>query len=181
MGRINVPSSLLVIYMVITSLSTVRPSAAGSRWLNRAAMLMAMAIGLGCLALAVRAIASGGRGAGLAYPLVMFGIVALLASAGDRRMMQAGELRGACRLVRHLWRMCFALFVASIVFFLGGSRVPEMFRHPAVLASGVLLPLVVMLYWQWRLRIRQTLGGIRVRAPQAPVLSAPEGASHGAA
>ena len=32
--------------------------------------------------------------------------------------------------------MCFALFIASIAFFLGGSRVPEMFRHPAVLAAA---------------------------------------------
>lgn len=166
--EINVPSSLLVIYMVITSLATVRPSAAGSRWVDRAAMLMAVAIGLGCLALAVRALASGGRGAGLAYPLVMFGIVALLASAGDRRMMRAGELRGARRLVRHLWRMCFALFVASIAFFLGGSRVPEMFRHPAVLASGVLLPIVAMLYWRWRLRTRRICRDmVVVPAPEA--------------
>lgn len=167
--EINVPSSLLVIYMVITSLTTVRP-AAGRRWLDRALMLMAMATGLGCFALASRAIATGGREAGLAYPLVMFGIVAVLASAGDRRMMRTGALRGAPRLVRHLWRMCFALFVASIAFFLGRTRVPEMFRHPALLASGVLLPIVAMLYWQWRLGVRQTRRGLRMSPGTVPVI-----------
>jgi uncharacterized membrane protein len=148
---INVPLSLLVIYMVVTSLTTVRPPAARWTWLDRFAMLAAMAIGVGCFVLAVVAIAAGGREAGAAYVIVPFGVVAMFASAGDRRLLRSGPLRGAPRLVRHLWRMCFALFVASIAFYAGGSRVPEMFRHPALLASGVLLPLVAMFYWRWRL------------------------------
>lgn len=162
---INVPSSLLVIYLVIT-LTTVRPAAAGVRWLDRAAMLTALGIGVGCFALAAGAIA-GGREAGLAYPLVMFGVVSLLASAGDRRMIRAGGVVGAARLTRHLWRMCFALFVASIAFYLGRTRVPEVLRIPALLAGGVLLPIVAMSYWSWRLRARRPMRGIHVPAPEA--------------
>ena len=84
----------------------------------------------------------------------MFGVVALLGSAGDRRMIRAGGLRGAPRLVRHLWRMCFALFIASIAFYLGPGRVPEALRIPALLAGAVLVPIVAMLYWLWRLRVQ---------------------------
>jgi uncharacterized membrane protein len=155
---INVPASVLVTYLVITSLTTVRPAAAASRWLDRAAMLLALGIGVGCLALAVGAIVSGGREAGLAYPLVMFGVVALLASSGDRRMIRG--VRGAARLKRHLGRMCFALFIAPIAFYLGRTRVPEVLRIPALLAGGVLLPIVAMSYRFWRLRARRPMRGI---------------------
>ena len=173
---INVPSALLVFYLVITSLSTVRPPAAAWRWLDSAAMWMACAIALGCFAFGFRAIVAGGREAGLAYPLFMFGLVSALASAGDRRVLRGGALRGAPRLVRHLWRMCFALFVASIAFFLGQGRVPEMLRHPVLLATGVLLPIVAMLYWRWRLRARPASRNlVRISAPEAPAFAAPDG------
>src|SRR5260370_27584513 len=41
------------------------------------------------------------------------GCVLLLASAGDVRMMVPGPLFGARRITRHLWRMCFALFIST--------------------------------------------------------------------
>ena len=154
---INVPSALLTFYLVITSLRTVRPPAAGSRALDVAALLMALGTGLGCFLLGVVTIARGGREAGMAYPLFLFGGVALAASVGDLRMIRAGGIRGASRLVRHLWRMCFALFIASIAFFLGQGRVPEPLRIPALLAAGVLLPVAAILYWVWRIRFERAV------------------------
>ena len=156
---INIPSALLTFYLVITSLTTVRPPAAWSRPTEIAAMLMAVAVGLACVVLAFAAIAKGGREAGMAYPLFMFGGVGLSASAGDLRMIRAGGVRGTPRLVRHLWRMCVALFIASIAFFLGG-RVPAAIRTPALLAAGVLSPMAAMVYWLWRVRFRRSVRGI---------------------
>jgi uncharacterized membrane protein len=153
---INVPSALLTFYLVITSLTTVRPPATGSRSVDIATMLMALGIGLTCFTLGVAAIARGGRGAGIAFPLFLFGVVALLASAGDLRMIRAGGVRGAPRLARHLWRMCFGLFIASIAFYLGRERLPEVLRMPAVRAAGVLLPIAAMSYWLWRIRARRS-------------------------
>lgn len=158
--EINIPSALLTFYLVVTSLTTVRPPAAGSRRLDIAAMLMALAVGLACVTLGLAALARGGAGAGMAYPLFLFGAVAFAAGTGDRRMIQAGGIRGARRIARHLWRMCFALFVASIAFYLGPGRVPEAFRIPALLASAVLLPIGVMSYWLWRIRARQPFRGL---------------------
>jgi uncharacterized membrane protein len=147
----NVPTALLTAYLVITSLTTVRPPARGSRWIDRGGLLVAAALSVSCLALAVRAIAVGGRDAGMAFPLFLFGGIAFAASAGDRRMMRAGGIRGSARLARHLWRMCVALFIASIAFYLGQGRVPEVIRIPALLAFGVLLPIMAMVYWLWRI------------------------------
>ena len=149
---INIPTALLTLYMVITSMTTVRPAAGGSRWPNVLAMSAAAAIGLTCFTLGVNAIAKGGADAGLAYPLFLFGIAALAAGEGDRRMLRNGSLRGAPRIVRHLWRMCFGLFIASIAFYAGPNRLPDALRSPVFRAAGVLLPLAVMTYWLWWLR-----------------------------
>jgi uncharacterized membrane protein len=149
---INVPSALLTFYLVITALTAVRPVTNRSQWIDTAGMLTAAGIALSSVGLGMKALVDGGREAGMAFPLFLFAGVATLAAVGDRRAIRSGGLRGRPRLKRHLWRMCFALFIASIAFFLGQGRVPEMFRAPAVLAGGVLLPIAVMLYWLWRLR-----------------------------
>ena len=103
----------------------------------------------------------------MAFPLVMFGVVALFAGEGDRRMIRAGGLKGASRLRRHLWRMCTALFIAAGSFFLGPvRRIPEPLRIPA-LRLIPLVVLVTMAYWLWRYR--------RKRIPRNVVgASAPE-------
>jgi uncharacterized membrane protein len=152
---INVPTALLTLYMVITSLTTVRPVAAGLRWAGTAQMWAAFAIALGCVALALNAIGKGGAEAGLAFPLFLFAGAAAIGGEGDRRLLRAGAVRGAPRLKRHLWRMCFGLFIASIAFYAGPNRLPEALRSPAFRAFGVVLPLLVMSYWLWRLRARR--------------------------
>lgn len=162
---INIPSGLLAFYLVITGLNTVRPLAGGSPWLDIAGMLHASAVGLTCVALAFVKVANGGAEAGLAYPLFLFGGVGLAASVGDFRMIRAGGIRGASRLKRHLWRMCFALFVAAVAFFSSRTRVPA----PGLLrALPMLAVLVTMFYWLWRVRIRPTVRGVvGVNAPSA--------------
>jgi uncharacterized membrane protein len=154
---VNIPAALLTSYLVITALTTVRPLAADSRWLDVGAMLVALAVGLSSLTFGFEAIAGGGTRHGIpAFPFFMFGIVGLLASAGDLRMIRSGRLRGAARLARHLWRMSFALFIAALSFFLGQAKViPKPVRIPALLALPVLAVLVTMLYWLWRVRIRR--------------------------
>jgi uncharacterized membrane protein len=168
---INIPTALLTSYLVITSLTTVRRAA--SRRLDVAAMLMGLVVGLVCITLALIAIGKGGGEAGMAYPLVLFGAIAFLASTGDLRVIRGEGLRGAPRLARHLWRMCFALFIASIAFFLGPDRVPAMIRTPGLRAAGVLLPILAMAYWLWRVRARRTVRGVAGGSPtQATTLAA---------
>jgi hypothetical protein len=115
-------------------------------------MTAAFAIGAGALVFAV----SGRVRSGMAYPLVMFALVALFAGEGDRRMIGAGGIKGTDRLRRHLWRMCTALFIAAGSFFLGPvRRIPEPLRSPGFR----LIPIVVLLtmaWWLWRYRRRRT-------------------------
>lgn len=145
---LNVPAGLVTAYLVITGLATVRRPSVGSRRFDQAAMIAAFAMGTGALVFAM----SGRLRGGMAYPLVMFALVALFAGEGDRRMIRAGGIKGAARLRRHLWRMCTALFIAAGSFFLGPvRRIPEPLRIPALR----LIPIVVLLtmaYWLWRYR-----------------------------
>jgi uncharacterized membrane protein len=165
-AAINVPAGLVTAYLIVTALATVRPPSARSRYLDRGAMAAAFAFGLTSIALALAG--AGRRSAGLTFPLLMFGVVAVLAGAGDLRMIRAGGLKGSDRLRRHLWRMCAALFIAAGSFFLGPvRRIPEPLRIPA-LRLIPLVVLVTMAYWLWRLRrTRDSRRVVGVTAPEA--------------
>jgi uncharacterized membrane protein len=156
---ISVVAGLLTFYFVTSGFLTVRRGPRDVR-IDRAAMMFAFAVALGAFASGVAS--SGPETA----PAFIFGIVGLLAARGDRRLLRAGANDGASRSWRHLWRMCFAMWVAAASFFWGPrGRVPEALRIPALQAFAVLLPVAVMIYWLWRLRAR------RQRALANPVLA----------
>jgi uncharacterized membrane protein len=88
------------------------------------------------------------------------GSVMLLAAAGDLRMMVGGAVTGGRRIVRHLWRMCFGLFIATGSFFLGQQQVfPVFVRGSNVLFLLAILPLVLMIFWLIRVRFKNGFGG----------------------
>jgi uncharacterized membrane protein len=93
--------------------------------------------------------------------LVFFGIVSLLCSALDVRLLRAGQIAGAQRLVRHLWRMCFAMLIATGSFFAGQMQVfPAIVRKSTllglpILLIPVLLVIVTTLYWLVRTLIKR--------------------------
>ncbi len=163
----NVFAAFMTAYFVVTALTTVRPA---SPWTSRInATALTMAVGLALLAIVGGAknvnsplISPGG------VPLRTIGVmsfilatVLLLAAAGDVRIWRFGLPRGGPRLARHLWRMCFALFIAAGSFFSIRERVatilPEPFTTGPMRALPILLLFGAMFYWLWRLRGRRTL------------------------
>ena len=165
---LNVPAGVLTAYLVITALTTVRPRSALVRRAEPALALVALGVGAACLWFGVEAASSPdgrGRDGMPGFPFFLFGVVGTLAGVLDLRMMRAGGLSGAPRLVRHLWRMSFALFVAAMSFFIGQADVfPRPIRIRPLLAMPVLAVLVTMGYWLWRVRIRRSLRGTMVAA-----------------
>jgi hypothetical protein len=158
----NVLGGFMSAYFVITALTTVRPVSVWSRRLNGGALLVALALTLFEIWMGVKAFASP-RGAINGVPFFMLFFLAsitLTGAAGDVRVMWSGPLRGAPRLRRHLWRMCFALFIAAGSFFSIRARVakvlPELFTTPLMRALPVLLIFVAMFYWMWRVRGRSS-------------------------
>ncbi len=82
-----------------------------------------------------------------------FGAILLLATAGDIRMLARGGISGRQRITRHLWRMCYGLFIATGSFFLGQQQVfPAFLRGSIFLTVLALLPFPLMIYWLLRVR-----------------------------
>ena len=151
----TVLQGVLTVYLVTTGLLTVRrPS--GSRSIEVGAMLVALTVGVTHIAFGFEALRSP-TGTKYGYPpplFFIFGPLALVAALGDLRMIRAHGLHGRHRLARHLWRMCFGLFIATASFFLGQAKIiPAPIRIFPVLTVLALFPLAVMLYWLVRIRI----------------------------
>ena len=169
---VSVVAGVLTFYFVTTALLTVRRSPSVPQWADAAAMLLAVIVA--ALAFST-GLETASHGSPEAAPMFIFGVVGLLAAAGDLRMIRAGGITGSRRIARHLWRMCFAMWVAAASFFWGPpGRVPEAINFPPLLAAVVLAPIGAMLYWLWRLRVRHSFRGITsAREPHAASLETP--------
>ena len=159
----NVFAGFLTAYFVGTALTTVRPVSAWTRRSNVAALTVAVGLALVDIAGGVKAL-SNPRGSLNGVPFAMHFFIAgvmILAATGDVRILRFGVPRGGPRLARHLWRMCFALFIAAGSFFSIRERVakilPEPFTTAPMRALPILLVFGAMFYWLWRIRRRRTL------------------------
>jgi hypothetical protein len=176
----NVFSGFMTAYFVGTALTTVRPVSSWTRGINVAALTIAVGLALGAIVGGVKAVNSPGVSPG-GVPFGTIGVmsfvlatVLLLAAIGDVRIMRSGMPRGGPRLARHLWRMCFALFIAAGSFFSIRERVakilPEPFTAGPMRALPILLLFGAMFYWLWRVRGRRTLP-VLVRHDSMPVFT----------
>jgi uncharacterized membrane protein len=154
---------LMAVYFVVTALTTVRPVSPWTRRINVAALALAVGLALLDIVGGVKAFNSP-RGVLNGVPFAMLFFIAavmILAAIGDVRIMRFGIPRGGPRLARHLWRMCFALFIAAGSFFSIRSRVakilPEPFTTGPMRALPILLIFGAMFYWLWRVRRRRPL------------------------
>ena len=152
----NVTAGVLTAYLVLTGLLAVKRNVPQARAWSIGLMLVALLVGSSALMLGLAALATP-RDAidGIPAPaFFMFATVGLIAFALDLRLLWVGELSGRQRLARHLWRLGYAMWLATLSAFLGQA---DLFP-PAVQASGVLmLPVVLvtgsLLYWIVRIQL----------------------------
>jgi uncharacterized membrane protein len=163
----NVVAALMSIYMVGTALTTVRPPSRWTRRINAAALTVALGLASLLIVGGVKAVSNPGLSSG-GVPFRTIGVMSFilatvvsLAAAGDIRIMWSGMPHGGPRLARHLWRMCFALFIAAGSFFSIRERVakvlPAPFTSGRMRAFPILLLFGTMFYWLWRVRRRRAL------------------------
>jgi hypothetical protein len=87
--------------------------------------------------------------------------VVLLAGADDVRMLVRG-LSTTQRIARHLWRMCFRLFIASGSIFLARPQLfPKFLQETNILLLLGVLPLILLVFWIIRLRVTKAYRGKR--------------------
>jgi hypothetical protein len=159
----NVFAGFVVAYFVGTALVTVRPVSPWTPRIHAVALALAIGFALVEVTSGVEAWNSPGhvRNGVPSVMLFFFATIFILAAAGDLRVVRFGVLRGGPRLARHLWRMCFALFIAAGSFFSIRERVaqilPEPFTTGPMRALPILLLFGAMFYWLWRVRRRRSL------------------------
>lgn len=159
----NVGGGILAAYFVITALTTVRPVSPWTLRINVVALTVVAGLALGLIVRGAQAYDSpGGSLSGVPFLMHFFiAAVLLLSAAGDVRIMRFGVPSGGARLARHLWRMCFALFIAAGSFFSIRERVAKILPEPFTTLPLRMLPIVLvfaaMFYWLWRVRGRRKL------------------------
>jgi hypothetical protein len=155
----NVCAGVITCYLVATAWITARRQKLQTGLFDWFAFLAALAVAVVILTMGievVRGILPVSPNAPTPAYFVM-GSIAFLSAAGDLRMILRGTLSSTQRLVRHLWRMCFAFFIASGSFFLGQQQVfPESWRGSPLLTIPALLPLLLLVFWFFRVRFSNT-------------------------
>lgn len=143
----NLMGGVMTFYMVATAWATARRKDGETSIFDWGALLVALAFGAVAMIFGLRALHSQTE-----YPPTVYfiwGSVALLSAAGDVRMLvRGGVFFGAQRIVRHLWRMCLGLFIATGSFFLGQQKVfPASLRGLKLWFVPAFLPLVLLIFW----------------------------------
>lgn len=97
-------------------------------------------------------------------PIFAFAGLCLLAGLLDLNAILRPRLGARQRLARHLWRMCFAFFIATGSFFLGQQKVmPAALHHSPLLFVLAFAPFAVMLFWLVRLRLPKAMARLILR------------------
>ena len=152
----NVLGGTFTFYLVATAWMTAyrqSPRIEAFDWL---ALLTVLSVATVCIAYGFAATTSPdgmhyGTPAGQYFFL---GSVASIAFVGDVRMVVRRGIDGTQRLARHLWRMCFALFIASGSIFLARQHLfPAVMRTTGALYFLTFLPLLLMIFWLIRVRV----------------------------
>jgi hypothetical protein len=164
----NVGGGIFTFYLIGTAWQTAKRMEGETGRLDWVALLIPSALGTLTWLNGINVLRSGASSQdGVPVGMTFFmGSMMLLAAAGDVRMLVHGGVRGAKRVARHLWRMCFGLFIAAGSFFLGPSNRPLRLlssigigRHlpQALFSTGFylilsVLPLVILIFWLVRVR-----------------------------
>jgi hypothetical protein len=164
----NIIASIITFYMIATAWLAGRRRGIGG--LDLAALFVGIGGAAAIIKLGVWTLHHPDKNTPAAMCFFL-GSVLLLAAAGDMRMLARGGISGRPRIMRHLWRMCFGLFFATLSFFLGQQQVfPAFLRGSLFLTMLAFLPLPVMIYWLIRVRFGKAY---KVQPPPTPVPATP--------
>ena len=159
---------VLVCYFVLTSWVTARRRDGTTGRFEVAACIVALGMAAAILWNGMSGASTTPVGQG---PVFVLAGLSLLAGLGDINVILRKKMTASQRLSRHLWRMCFAFFVATGSFFIGQQDVmPAVVRGSPFLFVLGFAPLGIMLFWLVRIRLAKPLRRITesLRLPVAP-------------
>jgi hypothetical protein len=167
----NILGGTLTFYLVATAWLAARRRDGKPGRVDWVALLVVLGVGATQVTLGIEALTSptGIRFGYPAWPYFFMGSVAVLAAMGDVRVLVRGGISGSSRIARHLWRMCFALFIAASSIFLARQQIfPVFMRRTGALFLLSFLPLGLMVFWLVRVRFtrqfKKSVAGYRAPA-----------------
>ena len=161
---------ILVCYFVLTAWMTARRRDGRAGWIEKTACAAALAT---AAVMAWGGLTGATTPAGPGPVFALAG-VCLLAGLGDLKAILR-PLSPVQRISRHLWRMCFAFFIATGSFFLGQQDVlPRAVRGSPILFLLAFAPFAIMAFWLVRMRFGKALARLKLRA--SPPLAGQPGA-----
>jgi uncharacterized membrane protein len=152
----NFLGGVFTFYLVATAWWTAKRTERKIELADWIALLCVSAVTIANLIFGIEAVRSAtGMKAGYPAPIYFIGgAVALIAAIGDIRLLMGRGISGTQRIARHLWRMCYALFVASGSIFLARAHLfPAVLRRTGILMLISFMPLVLMIFWLVRVRV----------------------------
>lgn len=180
----NLGGGIFTFYLIGTAWLTVRRSPGETRRFDWILLLIPLTLGVLSWVNGLQVVRSGANYQdGVPVGMTFFmGSVMLLAAAGDVRMLVRGGVVGAKRIARHLWRMCFGLFIAAGSFFMGPSNRPLRLLStvglgwylPRALFSInlylvlTILPLILLVFWLVRISFTTKYKTKPIRVASAP-------------
>ena len=151
----NILGGLFTCYLVSTAWIAAKRKEVSTGIFDWGALLLVSAITVVELTLGLEA-ATNSTGMKYGYPpgpYFFIGSVALIAATGDIRMIAGRSFSGTQRIARHLWRMCFAFFIASASIFLARAHLfPAFMQRTGTLYLLSFFPLMLMIFWLIRIR-----------------------------
>ena len=138
---INITASTVTFYMILTSwVAATRRDGEIGRFET-----FALVGGLCALASAAVFAVTDKAAAPVHY---VFGTIMAIAVLSDVHVVWRKGLSGAQRIARHLWRMSFAMLVATGAYFAGQPEfVPAILRETSLNFVPIVLVLVLLVYW----------------------------------
>ena len=147
---------VMVCYFVATGWLAARRRSSRTGTFEKIACAAVLVMGALIIAAGVQRAFAPGQFTGPPAPgaLILLGGICLIAGFGDLRYVRRRTLSATQRLSRHLWRMCFAFFIATGSFFLGQQDVlPMAVRGSPILFVAAFAPLALLLFWLVKVRV----------------------------
>ncbi|MGK2927884.1 MAG: hypothetical protein ACSLE2_19890, partial [Lysobacterales bacterium] len=160
---------IMVCYFVATAWMTARRRSGTPGRFEKVACAFVMVIAIAIIGSGFRLAFTPTAPAGPPGPFALFALggICLLAGLLDLRFIVRGKLSARQRIARHLWRMCFAFFIATGSFFLGQQDVlPQAVRGSPILFVLAFAPFALMLFWLARVRFSRRI--IQAQTPTDP-------------
>ena len=153
--EVNIVAGTLAAYLTLTAWLTARRPEGPLGLTGTLAMLFGAGVALAGFAFGLRG-AGAPRGLldGIPHQIsYAFAAFATLGVLLDVKVLLGGGTYGAGRILRHVWRVCLALLIASAAFFLGQQdEFPKAWQRSPLWLVPVFTVMGAMVFWVLRVR-----------------------------